>query len=134
MKKNCAIATSLLTVHDKQPYRPLLPIKVLKAPSMILMIRCYRSKPQFRVQRRQSNNANTWFNQIQKLLKLNISFIASNDFRRLRPVFYFIFFCNANILTQVSLFSYSCPKCQCPAYIFKNLCVDCFLYKFSSVW
>ena len=56
------------------------------------MIRCYRSKPQFRVQRRQSNNANTWFNQIQKLLKLNISFIASNDFRRLRPVFYYYYF------------------------------------------
>ena len=31
------------------------------------------------------------------------------------------------ILTQVSVFSYSCPKFQC-LYIFKNLCVDCFRY------
>ena len=31
------------------------------------------------------------------------------------------------------MFSYSCPKFQC-LYIFKNLCVDCFLYKLSSVW
>ena len=29
--------------------------------------------------------------------------------------------------------SYSCPKFQC-LYIFKNLCVDCFRYKLSSVW
>ena len=34
---------------------------------------------------------------------------------------------------QVSVFSYSCPKSQC-LYIFKNLCVDCFQYRLSSVW
>ena len=32
------------------------------------------------------------------------------------------------------MFSYSCPKFPCPVYIFKNLCVDCFRYKLSSVW
>ena len=25
-------------------------------------------------------------------------------------------------------------RSQCPVYIFKNLCVDCFRYKLSSVW
>ena len=42
-------------------------------------------------------------------------------------------FCNANISMQVSVFSFSCPKFQC-LYIFKNLRVDCFRCKLSSVW
>ena len=58
-------------------------------------------------------------------MKRNILFITSNDFCRLCP---FVFF-----QTQVSVFSYSCPKFQC-LYIFKNLCIDCFRYKLSSVW
>ena len=31
------------------------------------------------------------------------------------------------------MFSYSCPKFLC-LYIFKNLCIDCFQFKLSSVW
>ena len=52
-------------------------------------------------------------------MKINFSFITSNDFHRLCPFFFVM------------------PKFQYPGYIFKNLCGDCFPYKLvklSSVW
>ena len=90
---------------------------------MIWMILCYKWKPQFRVQGRQ----------IQKLLKINISFVTSNDFRRLSPFVFVMATSKRKYQLQVSVFSYFCLKFQC-LYIFKNLCVDCFRYKLSSVW
>ena len=59
-----------------------------------------------------------------------MSIITSNDFRRLCP---FVFVMPTSKQKYVSVFSFSCPKFQC-LHIFKNLCVDCFRYKLSSVW
>ena len=65
-----------------------------------------------------------------KTIEINISFITSNDFRRLSP---FVF------VMPTPKHKYQCllilvQRSQCPVYIFKNLCVDCFRYKLSSVW
>ena len=66
--------------------------------------------------------------------KKNISLITSNDFRRLCP---FVFAMPAPIprpvLNTVSVSSYSCPKFLYLC-ILKNLSVDCFQYRRSSVW
>ena len=63
-------------------------------------------------------------------MKINISFITSNDFSRLCL---FVFVVPTSKHKYVSVFSYSCPRFQC-LYIFKNLCIDYFQYKLSSVW
>ena len=73
-----------------------------------------------------------------QILNLNTKTIENKHFihylQRFPQTLYLCFcFCNANISMQVSVFSFSCPKFQC-LYIFKNLRVDCFRCKLSSVW
>ena len=62
-------------------------------------------------------------------MKVNISFITSNDFRRLCP-FVFVMPTSKH---KYQRFLILVQKFQC-SYIFKNLCGDCFQYKLSSVW
>ena len=68
--------------------------------------------------------------QTQKLLKINFSFITSNDFRRL-CMFVFVMPTSKNKYQCFLILVQSFMNCL---YIFKNLCVDCFRYKLSSVW
>ena len=65
----------------------------------------------------------------QKLLKINISFITSNDFRRLCP-FVFVMPTSKHKYLCFPILVQSVTACA----FWRNLCVDCFQYKLSSVW
>ena len=86
-------------------------------------------KTEIRVQRRQSNNVNVQFKHELELLKVNISFITSNDFRRLCS-----FVCICLHLLKHNYRCFLILVQSLSACTFSRI-VDCFHEcKLSSVW
>ena len=88
------------------------------------MIRCYRGKPQFRVERRQSNNANT----------VNTKTIDNKHFIHYRKRF--LQTLSVCFVMPTSKHNYQCFLILVQSFsasTFSRI-VDCFQYKLSSVW